>query len=246
MPDKEPIPMRSLQLATFLTASALTLVAVGCGSNRPDWEPSDPEEQVALVKVGITKATGTIDATSVKEIFDAYQVGGSKLAIVLGALATTNFAGESCVTKSADEGSVDLDCASEGAASGTIDFSSDDEITAESSEIFIEFSTEDACVDGTCFEATFAMEAKGSIGGLSTTLAASADEGDIHTFIGVEAALSSEQETTKLALFDSGGRSYTFVAAVDGSFILEGANGSFACTPSGSGGSCTGATEFDF
>jgi hypothetical protein len=47
-------------------------------------------------------------------------------------------------------------------------------------------------------------------------------------------------------LFDSGGRSYTFTVAADGSFIVEGANESFTCTPAGSGGSCTGATEFDF
>jgi hypothetical protein len=237
--------MRTLQLTTLFTASALTFVA-GCGSNRPDWEPSDPEEQVALVTTGVTQATGTIEASSVKEIFDAYQASGSQLAIMLGALASTNFAGEKCVTKSEDEGSVDLDCASDGQASGTLEFSSGDDITAESSEIFIEFTTEDACVGSTCFEATFAMQATGSIGGLKTTLAASADEGDIHTFIGLESALSSEQETTKLALFDSGGRSYTFSIAVDGTFIIEGANGSFACTPAGSGGSCTGATEFDF
>jgi len=238
--------MRTLHLTTLFIASALSLLATGCGSDRPDWEPSDPEEQVALVSTGVTQATGTIEASSVTEIFSAYQASGSKLEIMLTALASTNFAGEKCVTKSADEGTVDLDCASEGQASGTVDFSSDEEITAESSEIFIEFTTEDACVGGTCFEATFAMQAQGSIGGLKTTLAASADEGDVHTFIGLEAALSSEQETTKLALFDSGGRSYTFTLAVDGTFIIEGANGSFSCTPAASGGSCTGATEFDF
>lgn len=121
--------MRTLQLSIFFSASALTLVVTGCGSNRPDWEPSDPEERVALVTTGVTQATGTVEASSVKEIFAAYQTSGAPLAIVLGALASTNFAGEKCVTKSADEGTVDLDCASDGQATGIVEFRSDDEIT---------------------------------------------------------------------------------------------------------------------
>ena len=238
--------IRSTRLSILLPVVAGLAFLSGCGSNRPDWEPSDPQEQVDLVDTGVTNATGTIEASSVKEVFASYEVSASPLGVMLSALAKTNFAGEKCVTKSSNEGTVDLACASDGAAKGTVNFSSNDDITASSTEIFIEFDTDNACVGSSCFQATFALSAKGSIGGLKTTLAASADAGDVHTFMGIESELSTEQATTKIALFDSGGRSYTFTLAVDGSFIIEGANGSFTCVPNGSGGHCTGSTEFDF
>lgn len=237
---------RSTSLGVLTAFSIGATFAAGCGSDRPEWEPSDPEEQVALVSAGISNATGSVEASSVKEISASYTADSSSLDVILSALAKTNFAGEKCVTKSSDEGTVDLSCASEGAGKGSIHFSSSDEITAESTEIFIELDTEDACVGNHCFTGTFALSAKGSLGGLKTTLAASVDAGDVHTFMGLEAELSSEQATAKLALFDSGGRSYTFTPAVDGSFIIEGANGSFTCTVDGSAGHCTGASEFDF
>lgn len=237
-----------LQLLTGL--ALVTLGAAACGESRPEWEPSDPEEQVALVQQGISGATGTVDASSVKEIQGAYVSVGLRQAAVLEALAKVKFAGEQCVVKSADEGTVDLSCASDGKVSGSATFSVDGEITAESTEIFIELTTEDACVDKVCFDGSFALEAKAGLSGVTTTLAASTtttvDGEDTQLFLGVQTVASIEEVTTKIALFDSGGRSFTYTAAIDGTFIIEGTNGTFSCTSEGAGGKCTGSTEFTY
>lgn len=239
----------------FKLITGLALVsfggAIGCGESRPEWEPSDPEEQVALVEQGVTKATGTVDATSVKEVYGAQLSVGVKQAAILEALAKVKFAGEQCVTKTADEGTVDLKCASGGSVTGSVSFAADTDITAEATEIFIELTTEDACASGVCFEGTFALQAKAGLSGVTTTVAASTtvtsgDGADTQVFLGVQTVASLEEVTAKLALFDSGGRSFTFTAAVDGTFIIEGANGTFSCTPEGTGGKCTGSTEFTF
>ncbi len=235
--------MRSI--LTLSTGTLAAVFAIGCSSTRPAWEPSDPQEQLDLVSAGVSHATGTIEASSVREIYDSYRSDGVAIDTILSALGSTNFAGEKCVTKTANDGTVDLSCASDGKAKGTIQWSSSDPITAASSEILLTLSSDSACVGSTCFQLELVLQAKSAVSGLTTTVVASADRGTVHTFTGRQALLSAETTSSTLALFDSGGRSYAFTPAVDGSFIIQGANGPYTCTPSGTKVSCKGATQFD-
>ncbi len=235
--------IRSLLVLSAGTCAAI--FAIGCSSTRPSWEPSDPQEQLDLVNTGVSHATGTIEATSVREIYDAYRSDGEAITTILSALGTTNFSGSKCVTKTTNDGTVDLACASDGKAKGTVQWSSSDPITAASSQILLTMSADNACVGSLCFQLELVLQAKSALSGLTTTVVASADRGSVHTFSGRQALISSETTSYTLALFDSGGRSYAFTPAVDGSFIIQGANGPYTCTPNGPKVSCKGATQFD-
>lgn len=243
----------SLKVALVLGAVA-ALGGIGCGSDRPDWEPSDPDEQVAAIKESLTKPSGTVDATSVKSVLGLYGDIAKSNELLTAAMNVNGPNIQACIDGDTSGGTIDLDCASGGKVTGTLEISIDGEVSASgrNADVLMEIEL-DACKGSLCVSSSVVIKAQTTAESSSSTIVYSADitEGDktTHLFFGMDASASADAASAKIVVYDAKGRSYVFNAsatAEGSSFSIEGANGAFSCTSTAEAGSCTGAAEFNF
>lgn len=239
------ITFRHAVPVAFAALSVATLAA--CSG---DGEPTDPHDQVAAVHEALSDPSGTVEKGSMKTLvksFDSIEVSQPVFAS-LGFVGT-----ESCRSGSATEGTYDLSCATEGKASGTLDFKAEVSGGGSSAEAFLIVTFEDACSDGVCVNGTAASQVTIDNGQITATLAFSADVSKdgakTHVFFGSEASVGDGSASGKFAVFDTQGDSFVFTGQVDSegaSWSVTGNNGSFSCSESEGAGQCTGSATFDY
>lgn len=238
----------ALKTSLFMSVVAISAAASGC-SNAP---PADPEEQIEYVQDAISSPSGTVDATIMKKLgslFTKIQDASSVFAI-----AGSVSGGGACATGSQTEGTLDVSCASDGSITGSISFTAEAEVGSSTVSAMVTMKFDNVCnTAGVCVSGDGVVKAEVSEAGVVTSLAFDStitkDGASTKLFFGQEINVGEGAANVKMVLFDDKNDSYVFVANASSEGVntsVEGGNGSYSCTFTSEGGSCTGDASFQF
>lgn len=234
--------MKNFALVPLLACVSLV---VGCDGG----EPSDPHDQLGLVKEAIEAPTGNVDATSMKTIAADFEA----LSRANAAISAYNYAGGASAecTSGSD---VDMACATQGELTGSISYTIEAlAVSASSASATVIVDYDNVCAGEVCVTGSAIVEANTSEASTTTSLALSVDltEGGAtsHLFLGEDASVDQDGASVKVVVFDEEIASYVLEAetSAEGSSVsVVGANGSFQCSVSSAGGSCSGDASFSY
>lgn len=237
-----PPHMKNFALVPVLACVSLV---VGCDGG----EPSDPHDQLGLVKEAIEAPTGTVDATTMKTIAADFEALGRASA----AISAYNYAGGASVecTNGSD---VDMACATQGELTGSISYTVEAmAVSGNSASATVIVEYDNVCAGDVCVTGSAILEANTSEASTTTSLAISVDLTEAgaarHLFLGEDASVDQDGASVKVVVFDEEIASYVLEAktSAEGSSVsVVGANGSFQCSVSSTGGSCSGDASFNY
>lgn len=240
----------ALKTSLFVSVVALSAAASGCSNGAP---PADPEDQIAYVQDAISSPSGTVDATIMKKLgglFTKIQDASSVFA-----LAGSVTGGGACATGSQTNGTLDVSCATDGSVTGSISFTAEAEVSSSSVNAMVTMTFDDVCnvATSTCVSGSGVVNAEVSEAGVITSLAFDStitkDGASTKLFFGEEASVTGGAANVKIVLFDDKNDSYVFVANAGSGGVnvsVEGGNGSYSCSVTPEGGSCSGDASFQF
>lgn len=156
-----------------------------------------------------------------------------------------------CLNGTELSGTLDVRCASDGAASGSIGY----QVQQNGANVSVELTYANVCEDDLCASGTLLVDASVSEASATVTVAADFDvtqSGDSFAAQwGAQISASAAGASVEWVVFDGEGDSYVLSAtATDagGSVSITGENGTFSCdySDAGSAGSCAGSGEFSW
>ncbi|MFO0619007.1 MAG: hypothetical protein U0414_40840 [Polyangiaceae bacterium] len=239
--------------ALFASIVAVSAAASGCSNGAP---PSDPEDQIAYVQDAIEAPSGTVDATTMKTLGSLLTKvqGASSIFGVVGSVASSAQCGGTA-SGASGSGTLDVSCATGGSATGSLTFTATADVSASEVSTMVTVKFDNVCnADKTeCVTGDGVLKAEVSAGSVRTNLAFNAtitkDGASTKLFFGEEVGVKESNLNAKVVLFDDKNDSYVFVASVGEGGVstsVEGGNGSYNCTLTAEGGSCSGDATFSF
>ncbi len=245
--------MSTHRTQVVVVSSVLASLAclAGCSSSG---EPTDPHDQLAAVKSALAAPSGTVDATSMRDVSKLY-ASMTDASAVLGSISVIGSQkAQACLQGSHSSGAYDLACATSGQLSGQLSFEVDGAVSAGQAQATYVAKFENACSGSTCVTGSVIVEATVAQSSVDTTVAFSADvtkNGQkTHLYFGEQATVSNGSATAKVVVFDGHDDSYVVdasVGAAGASYSVSGANGAFQCSLSAAGGGqCSGSASFSY
>jgi len=190
------------------------------------------------------------DADDLDDLDDADDLGDSDLGDTdLG--DTDDLDPTECATGTGLSGTIDISCASGGAASGSIEY----QVQQSGTDVSVELTYANVCEGDICASGTLLIDAAVSEAGSLVTIAADCEltEGDerYDAQWGAQIAAGADGASVDWVVFDASGESFVLSAtATDagGSVSITGENGTFTCdySEAASEGSCSGTGEFSW
>lgn len=244
--------MKTLGILGCFALVSSNLVACGGAS------AETPEERIGAVQSALSKPTGKLDATSAKLAISRSQASTDLqgfVGFVSGVPGMGGVATGGCVSGGSSDGSVDLKCSSQGAASGSATYSVKTAAGPSGDTAFVSVTFTKACQGTTCIDGTIVVSTQASAAGASVIMDADVEwtrsGATEHTHVGLSVSTGASGSKLDLVVFDDAGGSYILDASVSASgsqWSLQGANGSFSCQSDSGGtkGSCMGSSSFSW